>query len=522
MNKDTGKHRSGGRAARRAARAAEPAAARRPVWPGVTGGQYRPLGGRDMERIHEAALTVLETVGFKDAIPSCVERVTSAGGRLDGEGRLLFPRALVEDMIPKARRNFVLRGIDPDRAIEISPRRVHFGTAGAPVTIQDFETGEYRPTRITDLYDAMRLVDTLEHVHYAGRAMAVAEFSDPGVMDLNCAYAILGGTTKPAGQGITRPDTLGRIIAMCDLILGGEGRFRTNPIYHAFNCFVVPPLTFAAESCAVLEATVLAGMPVILLSAGQAGATAPAALAGALVQSIAEVLAGVVYVNLIAPGHPTLFGPWPFVSDLRSGAMSGGSGEQAVLMAAAGQMAEFYGLPFSIAAGMSDSKLPDAQAGFEKGYSTVLAAASGANLVHEAAGSQASLLGISLEGFVIDNEMLGAVLRTVRGMEVNDDTLSVRTIAETARGPGHYLGHAQTIGRMETDFLYPHLADRQPPDQWQAAGSTDMRTRAQAAVRDTLGRHYPDHIGSAVDARIRERFDIRLSRDAMKPGNGRW
>jgi trimethylamine--corrinoid protein Co-methyltransferase len=60
-------------------------------------------------------------------------------------------------------------------------------------------------------------------------------------------------------------------------------------------------------------------MPVLLLSAGQAGATS---LAGSVVQSVAEVLAGLVYVNVLKPGHPAIFGTWPFVSDLRTGAMS--------------------------------------------------------------------------------------------------------------------------------------------------------------------------------------------------------
>ena len=98
-------------------------------------------------------------------------------------------------------------------------------------------------------------------------------------------------------------------------------------------------------------------MPVLLLSAGQAGATAPAALAGALAQEVAEVLAGLVYVNAIKPGHPAIFGTWCFVSDLRTGAMSGGSPEQALLSAAAGQMAHFYDLTGGTASGMTDSKV---------------------------------------------------------------------------------------------------------------------------------------------------------------------
>ena len=110
-------------------------------------------------------------------------------------------------------------------------------------------------------------------------------------------------------------------MAMLDMAAGGEGRFRERPFCHMSSCYVVPPLRFAQEACETLEKVVRLGLPVILLCAGQAGATSPAALAGAAVQEVAEALAGVVYVNLISPGHPILFGAWPFVSDLRTGAI---------------------------------------------------------------------------------------------------------------------------------------------------------------------------------------------------------
>ena len=108
-------------------------------------------------------------------------------------------------------------------------------------------------------------------------------------------------------------------------------------------------------------------MPVLLLSAGQAGATAPASLAGALAQEVAEVLAGLVYVNAIKPGHPAIFGLWCFVSDLRTGAMSGGSPEQALLSSMAGQMAHFYDLTGGTASGMTDSKVARRAIGRRKG-----------------------------------------------------------------------------------------------------------------------------------------------------------
>ena len=168
-----------------------------------------------------------------------------------------------------------------------------------------------------------------------------------------------------------------------------------------------------------------AGMPVLLLSASMAGATAPSTIAGTIVQEVAEVLAGLVYVNAIKPGHPAIFGTWPFGLDLRSGAMSGGSGEQALLTAGCAQMHQFYGLPGGAAAGIADSKLPDMQAGWEQMCSNLTAGLSGVNMVYEAAGMHASLLGFCHESLILGDDVIGQALRVVRGIEVDEVTLAL-------------------------------------------------------------------------------------------------
>ncbi len=516
------RRRQGGRAARKALRAAKIPADQAAVRAGLTGGRYKPLTDNDVARIHGAALEVLERIGVAEAIPSCVELVTAAGGWLNESERLCFPPALVEDVVAKACRRFVLHGQDPAHDLEITGQRVQFGTGGAAVHVVDIDTGEYRESTLADLYDIARLVDSLDHIHWCLRPIVARDMTSTLDLDVNTAYAVVSGTAKPCGLSITVPANVAPVMALFDMVAGGEGRFRERPFCHMSSCYVVPPLRFTEEACETLEAAVRAGMPVILLCAGQAGATSPAALAGAVVQEVAEVLAGLVYVNLLVPGHPVLLGAWPFVSDLRTGAMSGGSGEQALLSAACAQMGNFYGIPCSVPAGMADSKIPDAQSGFEKGYTTALAGLAGATMIHESAGMLASLLGVSFEGFVIDNDMLGAALRTVRGIEVTDATLSVDVIAEVTAGPGHFLGHEQTIALMERDYVYPEVGDRNNPEDWKDRGSTDIRERARVRAREILASHYPDHIGASVDAQIRERLNILLPRENMQPGSGRW
>jgi trimethylamine--corrinoid protein Co-methyltransferase len=224
----------------------------------------------------------------------------------------------------------------------------------------------------------------------------------------------------------------------------------------------------------------------------------------------------------VKPGHPTIFSNWPFVSDLRSGAFSGGGPEEALLNAASGQIANFYDLPSGCAASMSDAKVPDNQAGMEKAITSLMAGLSGTNLIHESAGMQASLLACSFEAMAIDSEMLGFVLRVLRGIEVTDESLSVEVIEQVVNGPGHFLGHDQTLSLMKSEYLYPELGDRLQPALWEELGSMDIRQRARVRVQEILSTHYPAYIDPAVDARIRERFEIHLPVDAMQPGNSRW
>lgn len=510
--------RRGGREARRAMRAAPLGKDIRPVNPGIEGGRYKVLTDAEVMKVHLAALDVLENIGLADAIPSCIELLTAKGCTIDEHGRMRFPRALVEDTLTIAGRHFPLYAQDPQYDMEPWGRKVYYGTAGAAVQIIDPVTGAYRESTAQDCYDIARLVDTMEHIHFYQRTVVPRDLPDPAEMDINTCYLSVSGTTKHVGTSWVHPDHLRASLQMLHHIAGGEKQWRERPFVSQSNCFVVPPLKFASDACRCLEVAVEGGMPVLLLSAGQAGATAPAALAGSLVQEVAEVLAGLVYVNAIRPGAPAIFGLWPFVSDLRSGAMSGGSPEQALLSSACAQMAHFYDLTGGTSSGISDAKMPDVQAGAEKGYNHALVGNAGANLIYEAAGMHASLLGFSLEGVVLDNDVIGSCLRTVKGIEISDETMSVDVIRDAViGGPGHYLGSKQTLEIMQTEYIYPKMHDRLSHKEWAELGRPKVLDRAIETVKDVLATHYPSHIPEAIDDIIREELPIRLDRSRMRP-----
>ena len=455
---------------------------------------------------------MLETLGLSQAIPSRIEKVTRAGGEITNDGRLLFPRELVKQSVIESKRGFTLCGQNPEHDLIIEGDRIHMSTGGAAPGVFDLETDVYRDSALQDLYDAARLVDCMENIHHFSRPVVARDIEDNRVMDINTAYACLMGTSKHVSMSITEPETVSDIASLCYTIAGGEAKFRARPFMTIMVCHVVPPMRFAEDACNVLEAAILAGFPVQLISAGQAGATSPATVAGSLVQAIAETLAGLVFARLVDPEAKAIFAPKPLVADLRTGSMCGGGGEQAVLMAGAAQMGRYFDLPTSSIAGITDAKTLDAQYGAEKCLAVSMAAHAGSNIVTQAAGIHASLLGISLQAYVSDNDMLGNILRSVRGVEANAENIAADVIADVCRGAGHYLGELHTFDRMKCDYFYPHIGDRRTPVEWQEDGGRSIGDVARDKTRDLLNNHYPGHIDDPKDTELRRLFDIRLSR----------
>ena len=476
-----------------------------------------------MQRIYETALDLLENVGIGDPIAEILQYAIPGGCILGEDNRLRFPRRLVEDLIDVSANDYVSYAPDPAFDMEVSGERVYFSTAGESVSILDYDSQTFRPTTVVDLYDAARLADTLEHIHEFGQPFIAAEYSsDVYVHDMNIAYAELAGTRKSFSLGIAEVDHIEPIISLFDTFLGEEGGFLKRPFCTFGGCPIVSPLRFGKDNAQVMVKLAELGLVSDVAVAPQAGATAPAALAGTLAQCFAETLACMAVVNLVRPGSAINFGMWPFISDLRTGAFSGGSGEEALAMAASAQLCNHFGFITSVACGMTDSKTMDAQAGYEKAITATALALAGGNLIAAYPGIVGSLIGQSFEGMVIDNDMLGNVQRLLRGIEVTDETLSYDVIKDTVFGSGHFLNQPQTLALMRSEYEYPEVADRGTPAEWEEAGSLSMRQRAEERAKEILSSHYPVYIDPDVDRKIREKFPILLSPEDMRSGNGRW
>lgn len=499
--------RRSGRREKLKSRAAPPV--QNPCPAGQRGGRYQPLTEADCRAIYDTALRLLEELGMGEVPPGLAAQL-KAHGAVERDGRVCLPAALVEAAVAAAPGSFTLHGRDPARSIEVGGDAVHFGTGGAAVQTLDLGSGDYRPSTLNDLFDFTRLQDGLSNVSWFTRCCVATDLPDEWTLDVNTIFALLKGTTKPVATSFTLAEHVAPLVKMLDMAEGAEGAFSKRPFVKAHISPVISPMRYGEDAVAVALECIRHNIPISAITAAQSGATGPATLAGFLAQSLAETLASLVMVHVYAPGYPMVFSNWPLVIDLRTGAFCGGGGEISVLNAASAQLSNWLGLVSGVACSMTDAKAVDAQYGMEKGISAMAAALAGGNLIYESSGMTASLLGVSFEAFLLDNEMLGHVYRTLRGPEISKENMGFDEICQAVRGEGHFLGGAQTIAAMERDYYYPELADRSAPITWSEQGSQTAWERANLRVKEILAEPGPDYLDASAERAIRAAYDIRL------------
>jgi trimethylamine--corrinoid protein Co-methyltransferase len=310
------------------------------------------------------------------------------------------------------------------------------------------------------------LTENLENVHFFQCPIVCTDVPKE-VVSINSFYAALAGTRKNVQESATDPQVAKDIIEMAAMIAGDEEVLRERPFISFVTSWMISPLRLDIGTSRVLETVASRGIPVALSSAPVTGSTAPATLAGLLTLVHAEELFGIVLAQIIREGAPVLYGPVPAVANMRNMAYLGGAVETGMMNAAAVQMANYIGVPIYSDAGQTDSKLSDIQAGYEKAANIFQVALAGGNYIHHAAGMLESMLAVSHEQFVIDNDINGMVLRALSGIEVNDDTLALDVIKTIGPG-GNYLTQRHTLKYARSDEFYiPTGADRNSRVAWE-------------------------------------------------------
>ncbi len=448
--------------------------------PGLRGGLYQPLADRDVKKIVEEALRILETSGMAVYSSTAREAFRKAGADIDDTScRCKLPRGLVEDAIDSNPSSITLCSRDGQNDCVLEGNRVHYGTGGTAIYVLDPDSGERRPSTLADVALNARMVEQLENVHLFTINVFPNEIDDRNDIDVNRFFHALNHTSKHIMGGIYSLQGCQEAVRMAEMVAGGAEALRARP-FVSFITLIISPFKvddIYGEMTCHLAAK---GLPVVVPTEPICGTTSPVTLAGNVLTHVAETLGGIAMVQAVNKGAPGICGSVGSITNLHTMDHVGGAIERGMINAAVAQVAQHLRIPLYSTAGTSDAQSVDVQSSYESAMSSLLVAMSGANYIHDIAGLMETDLTVSYEKLVLDNEILGMCQRVLRGIEVSDDTLAADLIIE--KGPGSdYLAEEHTIRYMRDEFYMPRLANRGKRDTSGPADEALARAKAEVA-----------------------------------------
>jgi len=462
--------------------------------------QFRVLSDDQIQEIFYSALDVLERVGTRVYGEEGLALLRDAGCLVSDGDLVRIPSWLVKDALNTTPERIVVAGRDRRRRIVLERNKIYFGTGSDCPSLIDPTTDEVRKYTYQDVYDAARISDALPNIDFH-MSLGLTSGVIAQTYDRHQFLAMLQGTSKPLV--ITTVDKEGLVdqYDMACAALGGPDEFAKAPL---FVVYIEPssPLSNSVEAVEKILYAAETGIPAIYTPCVICGGTGPVTLAGTMVQGLAECLIGVVLAQLKRKGAAVIMGGVDSNIDMATSILSYGAPELALISAAMTDVAKWLRLPMFSTAGCSDAKVLDQQAAIEAAVSIVVAALSGANLIHDVGYLESGLLG-SFDMLVMSNEVIGMAKHILGGVTVTPETLAVDVIERVGPG-GHYLTQEHTRKHFRTELWFPTLMDRQQRRSWEAGGRKTMAERVRAKVVDILEHHEPLPIPAEVKARLKE------------------
>ncbi len=454
---------------------------------GLAGGSFKPLTEESISKIHQTAMRIIEEVGFEVNSEAALKLFEGAGAGVDWERHhVLLPQEKALERIKLAPAEFKLCGQDEKNDIFMGGTRVYAGTGGTALYIYEPDTDQKRPATLEDLKRIAKLVDQLDNIHLFLLPTYPNELPIEQI-DVNRFFAGLDNTTKHIMGGVYTQEGVAQVIRMAEIVAGSAEELRQRPLISMIACSI-SPMKMDGQYGDLVIAIAKSGIPLVCPAEPLCGATSPVTLAGNLVIQTVDSLMGIILAQIVNPGTPVVFGSVATNTDPRDLKYLAGSVEMGLLNAAGAQMAQFYQLPFYATGGMTDSKVLDAQSGYESALTNLLCALAGANFIHDAAGLMEFAMTVCYEKYVIDNEILGMVMRAVEGIRVDDDTLAFDLIKQVGPG-GNFITAKHTRRFLRSEHYQPSLSNRDSREEWEAEGKKTTWEKASEKVPQIIASH---------------------------------
>ena len=461
----------------------------------------RALTDEQIERIHQASLTILERVGVVVPHQETLGRFADAGAAVDfPQQRVRIPAELVLHCIEKAGKQFTLYGRDLSQTAAFGQGKRNYNSVAGEASWVDTVGGERRYATLDDVAAAARFADALEEINIVGA------MSDPHEIpiEIRCVEVLatlIKNTTKPVTFWFHDRKSAGFIMEMLIALRGDEKRAAGHPLCYPF-LEPISPLRFPFHGVDLLYETARLELPVPIGPMAQMGLSAPATVVGTMAQENAEILAGICITQLVKQGMPVCYGGICHAFDMATTQLVFSGPEQAVFGVAMTQMGKRYGLPVYINAGLTDSKRPDAQAGLEAGITLAAGAAAGADIFGHMGISgvdQAS----SLDMLVLQCEIISYVESLVRSMDFSDEALGIEVIDQVGPG-GTFIDTQHTVEHFRKELWFPRLLDREYYQAWLENGATSLEERCRQRKEQILAGHRPEPVSPELERALNE------------------
>jgi trimethylamine---corrinoid protein Co-methyltransferase len=484
---ETRSRRSGGRAARQAARLH--AHVERVPFLTRTLRPVEVLSEEGLSLLEENADRILEEVGIEfHGVPDALELFARAGAGVDGE-RVRFPRGLCRSLVQAtAPEQFTQAARNRANDVVFGGQRTIFAPAYGSPFVRDLDGGRRYGT-IEDFRNFVKLAYASPWLHHSGGT--VCEPVDVAVnkRHFDMVYAHIRYSDKPFMGSVTR-----------------EFVEEHTVVFSLINAN--SPLVWDASMLGAARAYAAANQAVMMTPFILAGAMSPATVAATCAQTLAESLAGMAYTQLVRPGAPVVLGSFASSMSMQSGAPTFGTPEPALVLYVMAALARRLGVPFRSGGALTASKIPDAQAAYESANTMQPTMLAGVNFVLHAAGWLEGGLSMGYEKFVLDADQLGMWHAFAAGVDLSENGQAMDAFLTNEPGT-HFLGHPHTLANFETAFFRSPVADNSSFEQWESEGAKDAAARANALWKSTLAEYEAPPIDDAVDEELREWIERR-------------
>ena len=446
------------------------------------------LTQEEVQRIHEATLQIIETVGVRFPSKRALDIWAAHGAIVDFDKMIVKVKpAIIEEALKQAPPAYTLGARDLQQICTMDGNHVFLGTDGCGVEVLDIHTNKKRTSTLQDVSDIARVADATEEVAFHWVALS-AQDKPTETRGLHEIKVVWENSTKHVQtESIYNEREARAAIEMAIAVAGSREMLRQNPVLSLMQC-TTSPLGHDGGS---LDAALIAaenGVPTGFMTMPANLTTGPATLAGNLVVGNAEVISGAALIQLAFPGAPVFYAAAQTASDLRTGAYTGGGPEDFLYGAATNVLADYYNLPLSMGSFATGAKEPNWQAGLENSLSTFMACIVMSDMLLGVGFLHGSRIWSYAE-MMLDCEIYSIIHKMMQGIVVDSDSLALETIAKVGAG-GNFLSQKHTRQHMREVFL-PQFLDRRPYAEWEAK-KDDGRDWALEKARKTLASHQPE------------------------------